>query len=172
MSKDLKDFYKKLSSFVFKEDGCRYKLAQLFLDQSPTNNNALYSLQSWDREYKGEVYPSLHRLYVEMEDLAEFEFANKYFDGYQHWLEVKSCSWFKEPYSKMVAELNAKISGRSLKNMLAQVEEGTASQATLKYLADKDYIKAASVGRPSKSKKETKVEGNVYALDLNRIKNS
>lgn len=167
--KRIKAFEAKLSSYVFREEGNKALTRMLFLDQSPTNDRALYSLQSWDRIYKGEYYPSIHRLYVDMEDLAEFDFANKYFDGYQHWLEIKSCEWFKEPYKKMVEELNAKIRGRSLSVMMEQMRDGTASQATLKYLADNDYIPKNPVGKPKRST-EKKAELHVITSDLARMK--
>ena len=101
-------------------------------------------------------------------DPAEFEFASKYMGGYQHWLTVKAAPFFKEAYEAMVSELNAKLSSKSIKTMIDQMEEGNASQATLKYLADKDYIGKAPVGKPKRKRAERK-EGNVISADYERM---
>lgn len=153
----------------FKGAGHKWLTEGLFLESSQPNENAIYSLQPWDKKSGGKFYPSIHKLYVEMGDVSEWHFANAYFDGYQHWLLIKSRPFFKEYYAKMVEELNAKISSNSIQNMLKQMEEGTASQATLKYLADKDYVKKAPVGKPKRNKAARK-EGDVVSLDLARIK--
>lgn len=162
-------FNERLSQYPWKGNGVKYVTKYMFLDQSPIEDEkALYSLQPWDRTKNGIYYPSIHRLYVDMGDLAEFEFANTFFGGYQHWLTVKSGTFFKEAYAAMVEELNAKVSSRSLQAMVNQMEEGTASQATLKYLADKDYKGKAPVGKP-KRRQPPKKEGNVVQADFERI---
>jgi hypothetical protein len=153
----------------FKGSGHKWLTEGLFLESSQPNENALYSLQPWDKRSNGKFYQSIHKLYVEMEDIAEWNFANTYFDGYQHWLVIKGRPFFKEYYAKMVEELNAKLSGKSLQTMLDQVAEGSASQATLKYLADKDYLKKAPVGKPKRTK-QSKTQGDVVSFDLERMK--
>lgn len=153
----------------FKGSGVKWLTEGLFTETTTNPDSALYTLQPWDKEVGEKFYPSLHKLYVEMEDLAEYDFANKYFDGYQHWLVIKSKPFFQQYYTRMVEELNAKIRGKSLKNMLLQVAEGTASQATLKYLADNDYLPKKEVGRPKKKPKEDKTVVGKVADDWKRI---
>jgi hypothetical protein len=153
----------------FKGYGNKWLTEGLFLEAAQmTDEHCIYSLQPWDRRKNGVFYPSLHKLFVEMEDVSEWRFAETYFDGYQHWLLIKSKPFFKEYYTKMVEELHAKLAGKSISAMLAQVNEGTASQATLAYLANKGYIDKAPVGKP-KRKKPTKKEGNVVEADFDRI---
>ena len=82
-------------------------------------------------------------------------------------MKVKASGFFKPYYAAMVEELNAKLRSKAIKAMREQMAEGAASQATLKYLADKDYDKAP-VGKP-KRKKPTKKEGNVLEADFARI---
>jgi hypothetical protein len=154
----------------FKGNGTKWLTEGLFLETPRDTDTALYTLQPWDKESNGKLYPSIHKLYVEMMDVAEWEFANKYFGGYDHWLTIKSKDFFKETYAAMVKELNAKIRGMSLKNMMQQAAEGVASQATLKYLADNDYLPKAAVGKASRKKPENNVVSIVQS-DLNRIKN-
>lgn len=154
----------------YKGNGVKWLTEGLFVETSVNPSSVLYSLQPWDKEYDGRHCPSLHKLYVEMEDLAEYNFANKYFDGYQHWLVIKEKPFFQHYYTKMVDELNAKLRGKALKVMLQQVAEGTASQATLKYLADHDYLPKKSAGRPKKQPKEDAKLVSLIKNDLIRIK--
>ena len=73
-------FKDRLEDYPWKGSGVKYRTQSLFLDGNPNvdDKEALYSLQPWDRIKNGIYYPSLHRLYVEMGDLAEFQFANTY----------------------------------------------------------------------------------------------
>lgn len=154
----------------FKGFGNKWLIDGLFLESTQNGDEGcLYTLQPWDKRKNGKFYPSIHKLFVEMEDVSEWNFANTYFDGYQHWLLIKSKPWFKEYYQKMVEELNAKIAGKSVKRMLEQMEAGEASQSTLAYLANKGYLDKAPVGKP-KRKKPLLKEGNVVEADFERIK--
>jgi len=159
----------------FKGKGSKWITQGLFLEVSQTPASIMYTLQTWDKQYKGKHLPSLHKLYVDMEDLAEFEFANKYFANYEHWLRIKCKTFFKPYYEAMVKELNAKIRGRSLNTMLKQLAAGEATQSTLKYLADNDYIPKATRGRPSKQSVQEEIQSQaklhtIYNSDLERIK--
>jgi hypothetical protein len=48
----------------------------LFLEVNYNPESAVYTRKDYDHEYKGKVYPSLKRLYLQMEDVVEYEFAN------------------------------------------------------------------------------------------------
>lgn len=157
----------------FKGSGAKWYTQGLFLETCIDNSTVLYTLQPWDKTLNGKPLLSIHKLYVEAEDVGEFNFANKYFAGYYHWLKVKASPWFKEPYAAMVAELNAKLRSRSIKSMLSSVEAGEASQQTLKYLADNDYIPKEErtkrpVGRPQKEEKKASVV-SLVKNDLERL---
>ena len=91
--------------------------------------------------------PSIHQLYVEHLDLSEYSFATKYFHNYTHWVLVKTSPFFQQFYSVMREELEARISSKALRAMVMQIESNTASQATMKYMADREYT--AKVVTPS-----------------------
>ena len=166
---------KEVAHNKFKGDGSKWLTQALFLESAmQLEKYSLYTLQPWDKRKNGVFYPSLHKLYVEMGDVAEYNFANKYFDSYQHWLLVKSKSFFKEAYAAMVEELNAKLRGKSINVMIKQMEKGEASQSILKYLADNDYIPKQTKGRPTKEaiKNETRRLASVSSIlknDMDRI---
>src|SRR5574337_902614 len=66
-------------------DGGGKPLTQsLFLEIGYTEQS-IYTLKEEDYMYEGKLYPSLKRLYLEMEDLTEYEFANTYLLGWKHW---------------------------------------------------------------------------------------
>lgn len=157
---------------AFKGDGNKWLTEGLFLERSymkPNRAAVVYTLNVQDRELEdGTVLPSLHKAYVAMGDLAEHAFAEKYFACYSHWLQVREKPWFKPYYEAMRAELRAKIASESLNTMIAQVEAGTASQATLKYLADMDYLPAAPKGRPAKKRAQKRTEPSLKE-DMERV---
>jgi hypothetical protein len=147
----------------------------LFIESCNDKQTALYTLGVRDRRVAGVFYPSLHKLYVEMEDVAEYNFATLYFESYSHWLKIKTLALFKDVYAAMVGELNAKLRGVAINVMIEQVKSGEANQSTLKYLADNDYLPKASKGRPTKEavdKEVRKQTGVKLAInnDLERIK--
>ena len=158
----------------WKGDGTKWLTEGLFHEVAQQQNTVLYTINTWDKKYKGVFYPSLHNLYVDMMDVAEFNFANKYFGNYEHWLLVKSKKFFQPYYAAMVEELNAKLKGLAMKNMLEQLASGEATQSTLKYLADNDFIPKLA-GRPSKLAvaTETKRQATLHSIvnnDLARIR--
>jgi len=155
----------------FKGNGTKWLTDGLFLDQSATDRNALYTLQPWDREKNGKHYPSIHKLYVECEDVSEYEFANKYFACYQHWLKLKECAFFKPAYESMKDELQQRLKAKAVKVMLDQMYAGEASQATLSYLANKGYLDKNAVGKPKRAGRKPK-KAEVVSLvkdDLRRL---
>lgn len=114
----------------------------------------LYTLKNEDfLANNGVTYPSLYRLYMELEDETEWEFANKYLDSYEHWERIVSAPWFKEYIERWRKELELKLRNRHLKNIKDMAEEGGREgfQAN-KYLLDKAYLDKpkAKRGRPSK----------------------
>ncbi len=56
----------------------------LFLELGYDVEAAVYTLKEYDYTYQDTVYPSIKRLYLEMEDTTEYLFANEYFLSYNH----------------------------------------------------------------------------------------
>jgi hypothetical protein len=122
---------------------------QLFYETSGADkSNCLYTLK--DSDHKG--YPSVRRLYIEMEDETEYLFAEKYFGGWPHWKRLLGCSWFMEYLEEIREELSAKLAARNLQKIREKASEGDlrANQ----YLIEKKWDPQAKdkVGRPSKEK--------------------
>lgn len=117
--------------------------------------DCVYTLKVEDHEYEGVHYPSLHRLYVEMEDQSEYEFSKKYLDGWTHWKKLIECNWFKPYLDAMREELDVKIRARSM-NALRRIAEDPDNKNH--YMANKVIFdnglapKSDKRGRPSKEK--------------------
>ena len=120
--------------------------------------DVLYTLKQEDTadiQDSSKVYLSIHRLYVEMEDASEYEFAKKYFDNWTHWKKLIECNWFKPYLAEMREELDVKLKARAL-NSLRKVATDKLNKNH--YMANKFIIdhglgvKSDNRGRPSKEK--------------------
>jgi hypothetical protein len=123
----------------------------LFLEESYENQeNVCFVLSPHHNEERG--LPSLYRLYLELEDLEEYTFAETYFLGMHHWRKLCECPWFKPHLKLMRADLEKKIKSRALSQMLKETQNPDSKNyfQALKYLADKGYKEKAEKGRPSK----------------------
>lgn len=156
---------------------------RLFYEMVPGINDlssTYYTLKDKDITVNDQVFISLYPRYLELEDVTEFEFANAYFDSYEHFQILCDTEWFKDHISRWRKELDLKLRGQALKRI-----QQVASNAQ-----DKNYFEAnkiimkgeykaptkSSRGRPSKSeisKAADKIakEDLTIASDFNRIIN-
>lgn len=144
-------------------------LKGLFFEQTLADKSSVvYTLKDWDHL----SYPSLYRLYMEMEDLTEYEFANAYLDGWEHWEMLCQCEWFKPYVERWRKELTLKIQARALKALRAEAESSSKNAFVAnKFLVDKGWVdkseKAHGRGRPSKD--EVKKAADAIALSDKRL---
>lgn len=132
---------------------------------------AVYTLKEVDYEYEGKLYPSIKRLYMEMEDPTEYDFSQKYFLGWKHWQRITANVVVRDHVDEWREELEYKMRSTAAKQMIEMAKAGNY-QAT-KWMADKGWgIKGA--GRPSKEQvsREKKVDGRLedeYSADVIRL---
>lgn len=143
----------------------------LFLEGS-YSDFCIYTTKDWDYEYKGKMYPSIKRLYLEMEDPTEYEFANTYFLGWDHWKRICDNKSLQPFIQSMRDELELKLRSRAVRQVMQQADQGSF-QAT-KWLADKGWDKRTA-GRPSKDEinKEIRMRSDMadlYANDAARLR--
>ncbi len=136
------------------------------------NDCAVYTLKDNDHIYKGKKFPSIKRKYLELEDTTEYEFANMYFLGWQHWMRICENKTLAKYILNWREELELKLRARAVKQMVV-LAEGGSFQAS-KWLADKGYDKR-DPGRPSKDEKDmhTKIQDDLhdqYKADVVRLK--
>lgn len=142
----------------------------LFLEIGYTQY-AIYTLKDVDYEYNGKLYLSLKRLYIEKEDPTEYEFANEYLLGWQHWKRLCENKVIRKYIDEWREELEVKLRSRGIKEAINAAEKGGFQAA--KWLADRGWEQRGA-GRPSKDEveREKKFQARVsdeYGADVVRL---
>ena len=103
---------------------------------------------------------SLHRLYMEIADPTEYEFAMRVFGSWAHWKLFHNLRWFKPYLDAWRDELEIKIRSDAIKKVIEQSKDEKNSNAA-KWLAEKKW--KLTRGRPSKEEvtREVKVEAKL-----------
>jgi hypothetical protein len=132
---------------------------------------AVYTLKEQDHTYNEKVYPSLKRLYLEMCDPVEFDFATEYLLGYRHWKRICENKALASHVAEWREELELKLRSQAMAQMLDMSED---SFQAVKWLADKGWEKKGA-GRPATKEKEmeaalTKKVETDYSADIVRLK--
>lgn len=155
------------TKFRSKEKGI-LKTTSLFTDFF-SQQEPLYTLRDKEHKHNGQVYPSLYKLYMEMSDITEYDFANTYFESYQHWKLVCDHPEIKPYIDRWRAELELKVKSMALKEIIAQAnaEDPKKRLEASKYLYEKVYVTKETKGRPSKQ--QIKEEAMKQAMLSNTI---
>lgn len=118
---------------------------------------AVYTLKDYDHE----GYPSLYRLYMDKADTTEFEFAEEYLDGYEHWEMLCRSRWFASTVARWRKELLLKLQAQALNRIkiVAETPEHKSAYEASKFLLAASWLKSgASRGRPSKEEVKAEAE--------------
>lgn len=133
---------------------------------------AVFTTKDEDYEYNGRIYPSLKRLYLEMEDVGEYEFATTYLLGWNHWQRLCSNKEVAKHVDEWRYELELKLRSKAIKSILKKtnVEQGINAA---KWIAEKGWDKRKA-GRPTKEdiQKETRIQADLdrqFQEDLKRL---
>lgn len=142
----------------------------LFLELAYTENS-MYTLKEHDYMYKGKLYPSLKRLFLETEDPTEYQFATKYLLGWRHWIRICENKQLKPHVAEWRDELEVKLRSQGVVLAIQNAKKG-GYQAS-KWLADRGWD-TKGAGRPSKADidKEKKIQAaidNEYGADVFRL---
>jgi hypothetical protein len=111
----------------FKDSMGRYITQSLFLEHSYNEELAVYTITDTDKEYNGRVYPSLKKLYMEIADPTEYEFATTCLWGWAHWEQTSANQWVEAHVEKWRAELEMKLRSRAVRDLMAQAKDKTAA---------------------------------------------
>lgn len=108
---------------------------------------AIYTLKDSDHEYRGKIYPSIKRLYLEMEDPTEYAFANLYLLGWNHWKRLCENKAIRKHIDEWREELELKLRCEGVKSMIKSASDGNYQAS--KWLSDRGWDNKGA-GRPSK----------------------
>lgn len=133
----------------------------LFLEIGYHTDRAVYTLKDEDHEFEGNTYLSLKRLFLEMEDPTEYEFANTYLLGWQHWQRLNANKALSKHFEEWREELELQLRAQGIRAIIDQSADEKGFQAA-KWLADRGWDKKAA-GRPSKhdKKREERMEARL-----------
>lgn len=137
---------------LFYDSKGRYLTQGLFLEIGYKTQFAVYTLDGKDKDYKGKIYPSLKRLYLEMEDPTEYSFAIEHLADWDHWLRLKENKVLSPYFQKWKDELDVLLMCQAVKNIQDISSSDSGFQAN-KWLADRGWEKRRA-GRPSKEEQQ------------------
>lgn len=122
----------------------------LFLENGYDTDLAVYTLTDEDKDYKGKVYPSLRRLYLECMDPTEYVFATTYLWGWEHWLRLQNNKLMQPHIASWREELEVKLRAQAIRQ-IRTAALGNFNAA--KWIADGSWT-TKTRGRPSKAELE------------------
>lgn len=109
-------------------------------------STVLYTLK--DQDHEG--YKSLYRLYLEMEDLLEYDFANTHLGGWEHWQQLCNTTWFEPYITRWREELELKVRTEALRTLREDAKSSSRSAAASnRFLLEKGWAPKVP-GRPTK----------------------
>ena len=162
----------KIDKSKFKDDGGRPITQSLFLEIG-YNENAYYTLKDEDHDYKGKVYPSLKRLYLEHEDVTEYDFATTYLLGWSHWQRLCGNKQVRKHIDEWRFELELKLRAAGIRAIIESALDEDGGFQAQKYLADRGWAKAGA-GRPKKDtsdydKRQEELLADDFSADIIRL---
>ena len=126
-------------------------LKGLFYEQTGADKSSVvYTLKDIDHNN----YPSMYRLYMELDDPTEWKVATTLVDGWEHWEMLTSCSWFKPYVDRWRKELEVRM--RSIALNRIKTESKISSKDSFmanKYILEKGWepkeTSTSKRGRPT-----------------------
>lgn len=140
----------------FKDEKGRLRTQSLFIDYQYDPEIAIYTLKDEDFEYKGKVFPSLKRLYLEIADPTEWEFAQRCFANWDQWQRIANTYATKNNVAKWREELEIKLKSEAIKEMRNKAQDPKGTSAA-RWLAEKGWEEKRTPGAPSKEEKERQI---------------
>lgn len=131
----------------FKDEKGRYIVQGLFLEDRYNVDLSVYTLDGEDKNYKGKIYPSLKKLYIELGDPTEYIFARTYLFDWGHWQRMKRNAILVKHIEQWRNELELSLVAEGISTMLDLAVNDKSYQAA-KFLADRGWDKSER-GRPT-----------------------
>lgn len=157
----------------FKDEKGRYITQSLFLEINYDVSKAVFTLDGEHKQYKGETYYSLKKLYLDLADPIEYVFASTYLADWKHWQRICGNKLLLSHITEWRDELILSLRSEGVLTLIDLAKNAGSYQAG-KWLVDTGWdIKEK--GRPTKAniksqlKKETDLEKS-FAEDFKLLK--
>lgn len=136
----------------------------LFLEIGYDTKYAVYTLKGRDFDYKGSVYPSLKKLYLEAMDPVEYTFANKHLLDWDQWQRICNNAVLRKHVDEWRNELELKMRSEGIREMLSLTRSDNGNFQAAKFLVERGWDKRGA-GRPSKAEMENYKAQNKKIMD-------
>lgn len=156
-----------------KDSGGSPLTQSLFLEIGYNTDYAIYTLKSDDYTYNGVLYPSIKKLYLDIEDPTEYEVATRCFLDWAHWKRLCENKIIRPHIEAWREELEMKVRSRAVRDLVNLCASENGSYQAAKFLADRGWDKRAA-GRPSKEELAKRaaiaesIEGD-FSADVKRM---
>ena len=142
-------------------DNGNYVTQSLFREMWTGKGSPVFTLGDEDKVVDDVTLVSLKKIYLEMEDIHEYEFATKYLAGWKHWQAICNSNRLRLHVDEWRSELELKMRSKAMKQMKALALDG--DKIAVKYIADKGWA-GTKRGRPSKQsiEDERKFQAQVH----------
>ena len=121
--------------------------------------------QEDDVEKNGKVYPSLKKIYLDIGDPTEYEFAVHVFGEWKIWKRVSANKDIKRYVDDWREELEVKIRSDAIRSLRdAAQTEGTRGIAAAKYVAERGWEKVRGSRTKEASEQRTKIEKRISSV--------
>jgi len=169
-----------LSTNRFKGENLNWLLRALFLEEyvygsgelkQDRRDNGLsrviFTLKDQDVTKDGVTYLSLYKCYLSHLDPTEYDFANTYLGGWEHWQRLLECDWFAPYIDRWRTELELKLKAQAIKEIIDEAQAGTKNSFSAnKWLVANGWAPNRR-GRPSKA--EIKAQAAQIATTESRV---
>lgn len=136
---------------------------KLFLETCQGDlDRVLYTLREDDVTYRDITYPSIQRIFVELEDPTEYRIAKEYFGSWKHWI-ILSEGILKTRVEEWRDEVEVRLRSVGLRQIRVLAKGGCKSSA--KILLDKGWDRRKA-GAPSKVEKEAELKAATKIVSI------
>jgi len=139
----------------------------LFWEYRHPDYEPTFCLKEDDVERQGKMYISMRRLYLEIGDVTEYEFAKQVLGSWDHWQKIQKSSLLMEHINEWRIELEIKLRSQAIGAMkTVAIEGGDKGISSAKWIAEGKWKGAR--GRPSKEEvtRERKIHAGIET-DIN-----
>ena len=155
----------------FKGSKGHWLTKKLFLETCGGDlDRVLYTVREEDKTYRGITYPSIQKIFVELEDPTEYLIAKEYFGSWKHWI-ILSEGILKNEIEAWRDEIEVRLRSKGLQQ-IRQLSAGGDRNAA-KILLDKGWVRRGA-GAPTKAERagELKKQAKIVSIvdnDLERL---
>ncbi len=125
----------------------------LFLEIGYNTQYAVFTLNDEDKIYNDKVYPSLKKLYLQVADPTEYEFARVCLINWSHWKRLNGNGQLQPYFQEWREELEVLLRSEGVRNLMDLTSSEGGNFQAAKWMAEKGWHKR-DPGRPSKREQE------------------